>query len=85
MFKDINDINVINNNGETIMNYVFKGVMWGAKLLIGKLGKSLVAIIMSCASEEFMQWAVLDLATRVVKSTENTTDDVWIGKIKEGL
>jgi len=67
------------------MNMVFKGIMWALELLIGKVGKALVGIVMSMASEKFMQWALLDVATRIVKSTKTTADDVWLEKIKQGL
>lgn len=67
------------------MNFIFKPLMWAAEALLGKLGKTLMAMVMSCASEAFMKWAILDVATRIVKSTKNTTDDDWLARIKEQL
>lgn len=67
------------------MNVVFKGIMWALEALVGKLGKTLIAMVMSCASEKFMQWAILDVAERIVKSTKNTTDDEWFAKIKSQI
>ena len=68
-----------------MMSLLIKPALWVVKGLIGKLGESLVKIIMSMASEKFMTWMVLDVAERITKSTKNTVDDEWFNKIKEGL
>ena len=66
-------------------NVIFKSIMWALEGLLGKLGKTLVSMVMACASEKFMQWAILDIATRIVKSTKNTTDDAWLARFKKQL
>jgi len=67
------------------MPLFMKPILWVLESLVGKLGKTLVTMIMSMASEKFMQWMLLDLATRITKYTTNTADDVWLAKFIENL
>lgn len=47
-----------------------------AKKLLTKLAISLI-------SEKFLEWALFNIAERIVKSTSTSHDDEWLAKIKE--
>ncbi|MGL5014323.1 MAG: hypothetical protein ACRC6V_08560 [Bacteroidales bacterium] len=47
-----------------------------AKKLITKIAISLI-------SEKFLEWALFNIAEKIVKSTETKHDDEWLAKIKE--
>lgn len=68
-----------------MFDLAMKGLMFVLKGMIGSVGKSIVKIVMSMASEKFMTWAILDLGERFVKSTKTTADDEWFSRIKDGL
>lgn len=45
--------------------------------------KLLTKIAVSMVSEKFLEWALFNIAEKIVKSTETKHDDEWLAKIKE--
>lgn len=47
------------------------------------LKKLLTQIAVSMIGEKFLEWALFNIAEKIVKSTETPHDDEWLAKIKE--
>ena len=45
--------------------------------------KILTQIAVSLISEKFLEWALFNIAEKIVKSTETKHDDEWLKQIKE--
>lgn len=45
--------------------------------------KLLTKIAISMVSEKFLEWALFNIAEKIVKSTATPHDDEWLKKIKE--
>ncbi|MGL5012743.1 MAG: hypothetical protein ACRC6V_00420 [Bacteroidales bacterium] len=45
--------------------------------------KLLTNIAVSLISEKFLEWALFNIAEKIVKSTETKHDDMWLAQIKE--
>lgn len=45
--------------------------------------KLLTNIAVSLISEKFLEWALFNIAEKIVKSTETKHDDEWLTQIKE--
>lgn len=52
-------------------------------LLVMTAKKLLTNIAVSLISEKFLEWALFNIAERIVKSTETKHDDEWLAQIKE--
>ena len=52
-------------------------------VILSAISKAAIKLTLSVATEEFMIWAFFSVGNKVVKSTENTTDNEWLEKIKE--
>ena len=52
--------------------------------LLAMTAKKLLAnIALSLISEKFLEWALFNVAERIVRSTETPHDDEWLKKVKE--
>lgn len=52
--------------------------------LLAMTAKKLIAnIALSLISEKFLEWALFNIAGKIVKSTETKHDDEWLAQIKE--
>ncbi|MGL5014219.1 MAG: hypothetical protein ACRC6V_08015 [Bacteroidales bacterium] len=52
--------------------------------LLAMTAKKLIAnIVLSLISEKFLEWALFNIAERIVKSTQTPHDDEWLAKVKE--
>lgn len=45
--------------------------------------KLLTNIAVSLISEKFLEWALFNIAEKIVKSTETKHDDEWLKMVKE--
>ena len=45
--------------------------------------KVLTQIAVSLISEKFLEWALFNIAEKIVKSTETPHDDEWLKMVKE--
>lgn len=52
------------------------------KGLLFSVGKKLVSIVSSMATEKFAEWMLFYAAEKLVKSTATKVDDEWFEKIK---
>lgn len=43
----------------------------------------LTKVAVSLISEKFLEWALFNVAEKIVKSTETAHDDEWLKQIKE--
>lgn len=53
------------------------------KTLVMTLKGVVAKVAVSLISEKFLEWALFNIAEKIVKSTATPHDDEWLAKIKE--
>lgn len=51
--------------------------------LLYTIKKVAAKVAVSLISEKFLEWALFNIAEKIVKSTATPHDDEWLAKIKE--